>query len=423
MSKRPRVGASRDQYAGRVNQGGQGEREPDAGADELPTMPPPPARPRVPFRWAGDTAGPEGVKPRRAVPRGVGLLPAAGPGAHAAGPRAHTAGPQADALGTLLDPSSERWWDPAVAEHRGHDRVEAGGRGTDNRGTSSRATSRGADGGAGGRRTDGAGGRRTDGAAGGVKAHEILAEQPATIEMSTEVVPELRLPKPGRTRRVILVASALLLAAGLVGAGVLIGLRFGLGAGLGTGLGLGPRSGPSGVGKGTLSRPPTGRPPTRQPPTRQPPAAVATFAGLLSASARAGGWTRGAVAGACRLSAPGAEYRQALVVQVGGAISLYESVLAQARGKLSAGSWTGGRALGVQLVTADTRALGASEDFQAWLVDLQATGCYGGPTNDLHYQEAMAASKQALEASQRLASAWAPVAGRYQLPSWEPSQI
>jgi hypothetical protein len=330
-------------------------------------MPPPPTRPRIPFRWAGEAAATQGARTGRSAPRGVGLLPVAGPGAEVAevGGVGEAAGPRAD---TLLELPPEWWPGRAGGPHLGRGQAGAGEVAVDDPGTS------------------------------GV-AEEVAREEAGALEISTEIVPELRLRRPGQIRRVILVALVLVLAAGLVGAGVLIGR------------GLGP--GPGGASKGSPSRP----------PARQLPAAVATFASLLSSSARAGRWTSGAVAGACQLRAPGTKDRQALVVQVGGAIRLYQSVLARARANSAASSLPGGQALGALLVMADTRALSASQDFQAWLVDLQATGCYGGPTNDLHYQQAVAASRLAREASQRLASAWAPVAGRYGLPSWDPSQI
>jgi hypothetical protein len=67
--------------------------------------------------------------------------------------------------------------------------------------------------------------------------------------------------------------------------------------------------------------------------------------------------------------------------------------------------------------------LSADQGYEAWLEDLQATGCYGAPTNDIHYHAATAASMAASVAKQRVVLIWAGVASRYGLPSWTAGQL
>ena len=55
--------------------------------------------------------------------------------------------------------------------------------------------------------------------------------------------------------------------------------------------------------------------------------------------------------------------------------------------------------------------------------DLQATGCYGAPTNDIHYRAATEASLPASVAKDRVVATWAGVASRYGLPSWTAGQL
>ncbi len=82
-----------------------------------------------------------------------------------------------------------------------------------------------------------------------------------------------------------------------------------------------------------------------------------------------------------------------------------------------------GPSFGAQLATAVRSALVAEQAYAAWLVDLQGTGCYSAPTNDLHYEQAKAASAASRRAWQRLSSSWAPVARTYGLARWQPIQI
>ncbi len=51
--------------------------------------------------------------------------------------------------------------------------------------------------------------------------------------------------------------------------------------------------------------------------------------------------------------------------------------------------------------------LTVDQDDQGWLQDLQATGCYSAPTNDIHYRAAGLDAPAAAGADTRLADAWA----------------
>jgi hypothetical protein len=60
----------------------------------------------------------------------------------------------------------------------------------------------------------------------------------------------------------------------------------------------------------------------------------------------------------------------------------------------------------------------ADQSYGSWLADLQATGCYGAPTNDAHYVAAGRESAAAAPAKAQLAATWARVAPSY--PVWAP---
>ena len=50
-----------------------------------------------------------------------------------------------------------------------------------------------------------------------------------------------------------------------------------------------------------------------------------------------------------------------------------------------------------ELGQATAASLKVDEDYAAWLVDLQATGCFSAPTNDLHYVAATEAAPAAAQ--------------------------
>ncbi|HXW81815.1 MAG TPA: hypothetical protein VEJ84_20085, partial [Acidimicrobiales bacterium] len=56
---------------------------------------------------------------------------------------------------------------------------------------------------------------------------------------------------------------------------------------------------------------------------------------------------------------------------------------------------------------AATASLQAEQGYTAWVDDLQATGCYCAPTNDVHYLGAQAAQAMAASAQGQLAAMWA----------------
>jgi hypothetical protein len=106
------------------------------------------------------------------------------------------------------------------------------------------------------------------------------------------------------------------------------------------------------------------------------------------------------------------------------ALDLLSSVMTSAGADRSlVGALPGGPALLSDLSAATNASIRTDQDYGAWLGDLQATGCYGGPTNDLHYKAGAAASVIAERADQRLADAWAPIASAKKAPVWLPSQI
>jgi hypothetical protein len=150
----------------------------------------------------------------------------------------------------------------------------------------------------------------------------------------------------------------------------------------------------------------------------------ATFEGFLAESARAHQLLAVAVSGACQPAPPETTTRQDLIVQVGRAVEMRRSVLngiASDRQRLLA--INGGPSLVNDLDEATSASLAADQGYEAWLEDLQATGCYGAPTNDIHYRSATEASLAASVAKERVVGIWARVASRYGLPSWTAGQL
>jgi hypothetical protein len=74
-------------------------------------------------------------------------------------------------------------------------------------------------------------------------------------------------------------------------------------------------------------------------------------------------------------------------------------------------------------VQATDASVQADAGYRAWLEDLQATGCYSAPTNDVHYRAATAASLVAGQAEEELAAGWAGIASRSHLRSWKASDL
>jgi hypothetical protein len=149
-----------------------------------------------------------------------------------------------------------------------------------------------------------------------------------------------------------------------------------------------------------------------------------TFEGFLAESAQAHQVLAAAVGDACRPAPPATKARQDLIIQVSRAVEMRRSVLngiASDRQRLLA--MKGGPSLVNNLDDATSASLSADQGYEAWLEDLQATGCYGAPTNDIHYRAATEASLPASVAKERVVAIWAGVASRYGLPSWTAGQL
>ena len=150
----------------------------------------------------------------------------------------------------------------------------------------------------------------------------------------------------------------------------------------------------------------------------------AAFARLLATSASAHDLVAAAVAGSCGNGAPGSASRQTLIGELNRAIGLRVSVLDGTRvDRLSISAIPDGRLLMAELGQATAASLKVDEDYAAWLVDLQATGCFSAPTNDLHYMAATEAAPAAARADQSLAGNWAPLALRVDLRPWSGNQL
>ena len=150
----------------------------------------------------------------------------------------------------------------------------------------------------------------------------------------------------------------------------------------------------------------------------------AAFEGLLAESAQAHQLVSAAVSDACQPAPPSTPPRQGLIVQVGRAVELRRSVLAGiASDRQRLLKMNGGPSLVGDLDYASGASLSADQGYEAWLEDLQATGCYGAPTNDIHYRAATEASLAASVAKERVVDIWAGVASRYGLRSWTAGQL
>ncbi|MGP8209388.1 MAG: hypothetical protein ACLQVK_25570 [Acidimicrobiales bacterium] len=148
------------------------------------------------------------------------------------------------------------------------------------------------------------------------------------------------------------------------------------------------------------------------------------FDKLLATSAAAQLLAQAAVDGACGTTPPQSTARGRLEAQVGQADALRRHVLQGVRADQAAlTSMPAGRELSADLVRATDASVQADAGYRAWLEDLQATGCYSAPTNDVHYQAATAASLVARQAQERLAAGWAVIASRSHLRSWKASAL
>ena len=130
----------------------------------------------------------------------------------------------------------------------------------------------------------------------------------------------------------------------------------------------------------------------------------ANFAKLLATTASAHDLVVAAVVGSCQSDAPAAASRQSLIGKLNRAIELRVSVLNGTQmDRLAISAMPEGPLLMTELDQATDASLAVDEDYAAWLVDLQATGCFSAPTNDLHYLAATEASPAATRANESLA--------------------
>jgi hypothetical protein len=134
----------------------------------------------------------------------------------------------------------------------------------------------------------------------------------------------------------------------------------------------------------------------------------ALFEQLMATSATAQQLTATAVARSCTDAAPGAAIRGALLVDLNRAIGLRQSVLRSLEADRAEllGMPDGGLLVN-DLNAATLAELTVDQDDQGWLQDLQATGCYSAPTNDIYYRAAGLDALAAAGADTRLAHAWA----------------
>ena len=86
-------------------------------------------------------------------------------------------------------------------------------------------------------------------------------------------------------------------------------------------------------------------------------------------------------------------------------------------------SLPGGRSALTYLLAATDEAASADGDYVAWVDDLQATGCYGGPTTTSTTGTRSAPPGSRPGPGSSCATAWAPIASRYKVPAWHAGQI
>jgi hypothetical protein len=122
------------------------------------------------------------------------------------------------------------------------------------------------------------------------------------------------------------------------------------------------------------------------------------FGELVAREARAEALAEGAsgLRGACLLAAPGSRYRGRFVAEEAQAAALSRGVLklvTALAGRFD--KLRGGGRLEALLRQFANSSLAASIGYEKWLEDLEATGCYSAPTNDVHFYQAQRASATA----------------------------
>jgi hypothetical protein len=146
--------------------------------------------------------------------------------------------------------------------------------------------------------------------------------------------------------------------------------------------------------------------------------AEAVFGQMMATNTTAAQLAATAVARSCQEASPGTSTRAVLLGDLGQAVALRRSVLrALAIDRAELATMPDGGLLITDITAATTAALAVDQDDQGWLQDLQATGCYSAPTNDLHYREAALAIPVATAADRRLTVAWAKAGTRAKVGS------
>lgn len=141
------------------------------------------------------------------------------------------------------------------------------------------------------------------------------------------------------------------------------------------------------------------------------------FERLLVLSGRAHGLVEQAVAGVCASSSPGVAARAKDMAELQEAVSLRDIVLSGlSTDQGQAHNLPNGPLLFTQLRSVTLSSLDADDDYEAWVQDRQALGCYSAPFNDVFYRQAQQAATVADQDVQELAATWVKVAPSLRLP-------
>lgn len=147
------------------------------------------------------------------------------------------------------------------------------------------------------------------------------------------------------------------------------------------------------------------------------PRPAVQFELMLKKSASAHHLVELAVGGACKVAAPQQPSRRSALADLRTAVGLRDQVLASlARERQLAPRVPQGPQLFAELGDVSRYSVAADRDYEHWVEDLQAIGCYSAPTNDLNYQAAVQAAGLAIDATHRLEATWDLVARRLRMP-------
>jgi hypothetical protein len=110
--------------------------------------------------------------------------------------------------------------------------------------------------------------------------------------------------------------------------------------------------------------------------------------------------------------------------QINEAENAYQSVLALlGADRVALATMPKGRPLMGDLSEVVQLSEDADTAYAGWLRDLEATGCYSAPRNDLHYEEAEKLADASQSMARVLASTWGGLALQYRLRVWAASQL